>query len=394
MQRLIIAILAGIFLVACNNKGGSKYFEVSGTIANSNAKYIYLEKVSANSMRPALEDSAKLEAGGKFVLIAQPGEAAVYNLRLDQNMYPVASVINDTDKVKLTIQLNKDNQQFADKYEVVGSPASQEMKTFMYEFGNGLQSIYGYSRQADSLQKAGASDSILFPLLTKNRELAENVKQLTLTSLAKVSNPALAMFELGYYQSTANGSGFGLEPFSNEQVSELVSSAAKKFPGHSAIVDIKKSLEDEAKRTAEASWLGKEAPDFELPDVNGTPVKLSSFRGKYVLVDFWASWCGPCRAENPAVVKAFDKYKGKNFTVFGVSLDRPGQKENWLKAIKDDKLNWTHVSDLQYWQSPVVALYRFDGIPFNVLLDPQGKVIGQGLRADQLFKTLEETLGR
>jgi peroxiredoxin len=394
MQRLIIAILAGVSLVSCENKTGSKYFEVSGIIANTNAKYIYLERVSASYMRPALEDSAKLEPGGRFVLTAKPGESAVFNLRLDQSMYPVASVINDTDKVKLTIQLNKENQQFADKYEVEGSPASQEMKEFMYKFGNGLQSIYAYSRQADSLQKGGAPDSVLFPILTKNRELAEEVKQLTLTSLEKVSNPALAMFELGYYQSTANGSGFGLEPLSNETVAQLVATAAKKFPGHTAIADIKKTLEEEAKKAAETSWLNKEAPDFEMPDVNGTPVKLSSFRGKYVLVDFWASWCNPCRAENPNVVKAFDKYKGKNFTVLGVSLDRPGQKENWLKAIKDDKLNWTQVSDLQYWNSAVVGLYHLDGIPFNVLVDPQGKVIAEGLRGAQLLTKLEETLGR
>jgi thiol-disulfide isomerase/thioredoxin len=111
-----------------------------------------------------------------------------------------------------------------------------------------------------------------------------------------------------------------------------------------------------------------------------------------VLVDFWASWCGPCRQENPNVVSAYQQFKDKNFTVLGVSLDRPGQKDKWLKAIKDDKLAWTHISDLQFWNSPVVALYGFDGIPFNVLVDPDGKVIGEGLRGEALRTKLSEVL--
>ncbi|RYZ33484.1 MAG: TlpA family protein disulfide reductase [Sphingobacteriales bacterium] len=200
------------------------------------------------------------------------------------------------------------------------------------------------------------------------------------------------MFELGYYQSTANGSGFGLEPLSNEQVNELVANTAKKFPDHRAVADIKKGLEDDAQRTMASSWVGKDAPDFSMPDVNGSEVKLSSLRGKYVLVDFWASWCQPCREENPNVVRAFEKFKGKNFTILGVSLDRPGQKANWLKAIKDDKLNWPQVSDLQYWNSVVVNLYHLDGIPFNVLVDPQGKIIGEGLRGVALENKLAEVL--
>jgi peroxiredoxin len=142
----------------------------------------------------------------------------------------------------------------------------------------------------------------------------------------------------------------------------------------------------------EAKWVGKPAPDFSLPDVNGKEVKLSSFKGKYVLVDFWASWCGPCRAENPNVVNAYSKFRDKNFTVLGVSLDRPGEKNEWLKAIKADHLTWTHVSDLKYWGSSVIPLYGFDGIPYNVLVDTAGVVIAESLRGPALEAKLGEVL--
>ncbi|MBK0381269.1 TlpA disulfide reductase family protein [Mucilaginibacter segetis] len=153
----------------------------------------------------------------------------------------------------------------------------------------------------------------------------------------------------------------------------------------------------ELKRSIEAlkvTAIGAMAPDFTQNDANGVPVRLSSFRGKYVLIDFWASWCGPCRQENPNVVRTYNKYKSKNFTVLGVSLDKADGKNAWLAAIKNDGLTWTQVSDLNYWNNMVAKLYGVQSIPQNFLIDPQGKIVAKGLRGDDLDNKLEELLGK
>lgn len=140
------------------------------------------------------------------------------------------------------------------------------------------------------------------------------------------------------------------------------------------------------------TMIGAVAPDFTQNDTEGNPVKLSSFRGKYVLVDFWASWCGPCRAENPNVVNAFNQYKDKGFTVLGVSLDDEKGKQKWLDAIKKDGLTWTHVSDLKYWNNEVSKAYGIRSIPQNVLIDPNGVIVGKNLRGKALLDKLAEIL--
>ena len=137
--------------------------------------------------------------------------------------------------------------------------------------------------------------------------------------------------------------------------------------------------------------VGVEAPEIALMEPNGGDLKLSDLRGQVILIDFWGSWCGPCRRENPNVKKVYDKYHGKGFEILGVSLDK--DKAAWLEAIGQDQLNWRHVSDLKYWQSEVVATYKITGIPMTVLVDKEGKIIAKNLRGEALENKLAQIFG-
>jgi peroxiredoxin len=208
-----------------------------------------------------------------------------------------------------------------------------------------------------------------------------------------------------YKQYQQNSRNFNIEEFIKKQPSSIVSAfvlyryfspnlSAEEVVKYTDLLDKSlaktqyvKLLRDlpAALRTTE---IGQQAPDFTLPDPSGKPVKLSDNFGKYLLVDFWAAWCGPCRRENPNVVRLHNKYKEKGFGVFGVSLD--SKKEAWVKAIAKDELNWPQVSDLAFWDSAPAKLYGIRGIPGNVLLDPSGKIIARNLRGEELEKKLAE----
>jgi peroxiredoxin len=177
--------------------------------------------------------------------------------------------------------------------------------------------------------------------------------------------------------------GISPDPFQVEPVYNELSDSLKATP---AVLAYHKRLQD-LKKIA----IGQTAPDFTQADTAGKKVSLHDFRGQYVLLDFWASWCHPCRKENPTVVKAFHRYKDKGFTVISVSLDAPGARDKWLKAIHDDGLEgWTHLSDLSFWGNEVARLYCIQSIPQNFLLDKDGKIIAKNLRGDELLTQLDK----
>jgi peroxiredoxin len=384
-MRLVISVVAGLlFFDSCKNEE-EKFFTVTGTVKNRPARMIYLEETPAGALQSIVWDSAAVSSDGKFSLRTKAKDESIYNLRADQDMYPYVSLINDAEKINVDADF-KNEKEF---YTVQGSASSQTIKEFLTKSGELMQGIFSGGKEIDNLKKAGKSENELAALKQRQQQGVQQLKSYAQQTISDAKNPTLAMFLLTTYQGAASNQGYGLEPFSNESLGTIINQLSGKFPSHAGINSIKTSLQAVAANTG-GGWVGKQAPEIKLPDTEGKEVSLSSLRGKYVLVDFWASWCRPCRDENPNVVEAYNKFRNKNFTVLGVSLDL--NKQSWMRAIVNDGLNWTHISDLKQWSSEVVPLYGIQGIPFNVLVSPDGKVIAENLRGRQLHHQLQVSL--
>lgn len=374
----LTTLLLCVFMAACSQKKDG-HFVVTGKIKNIADQHVYLEQLYFGDKEPEVLDTAEMK-NGSFTLKGMGTEETLFRVRFEKesNNY---LIINDQAEINLEADA-KDNSINSQK---VNSPANKGLKDLIMGMITRGEAMDNAAAVTDSLQTAG-NDSLFTIEKNKLTLMSDDFQSYLKKYIDSSNDPVLTIFAIGN-DRTADAT----------VINERVKNLKKRFPTHTGIADMivqyNKYLAEQNKPKAQTQTptrpeVGAMAPDFTLTDVDGKPFSLSQMKGQYVLVDFWASWCGPCRGENPNVVAAYNKYKNKNFTVLGVSLDEV--KDKWLKAIKDDNLTWKHVSDLKGWYSSVVPLYGFDGIPYNVLIDPQGKIIATELRES----ALDEFLGK
>jgi peroxiredoxin len=374
MKNIFLTLAAGMVLAACSSKGDAYggTVNISGQVAGIQDGYLELYIPSRETNKP---DSIKINKGSfKYSVKVKEPELMVLRLAGGDMQQPQQgnqlSFWADAGDVKIT--LNKDSVWTSDVQAGATQKLFKQLEKDLTGIGKKMEAIYPDYMAAQRAQNMEAIQAIEAKLISIQNEMKEKALAFSRANSNSVLAPYLGLMFLNepgneltmrnLYDSLTPGIQ---QSFFGKKLSELVTAAS-------------------------STAIGAAAPDFQMNDVNGKPVSLSSFKGQYVLVDFWASWCGPCRQENPNLVKAYNTFKDKGFTILGVSLDK--DKKAWVKAIAEDKLSWTHVSDLQFWNNAAARLYRVQAIPANFLLDKEGKIIAKNLRGKDLELELAKVL--
>lgn len=352
-------------------------FTITGSIKNHSNSSVQLEAMSPNGMISVAD--AKTDASGAFELKGNIPAFGLYQLKLgesDENIIPLTMVPNDNLTIKASVET------FTTTPQLSGTKWSRVMSDYM--------KIYSdfHTAQTELIENNSGQSNL--EINKQYKLLKAPVDSFAIAEmLADPANP----FNIVLSSSATPTMGLNDWDPENLKVLNKVHDAYMKNYPNSAITTSLSSqiyqIETNYKQHVANTSGRLPAPEIALNNPDGVELKLSSLKGKYVLVDFWASWCGPCRRENPNVVRLYNKYKNKGFTVFSVSLD--DNAEAWKAAIKKDGLAWpNHVSDLLKWNSPLPQLYGFSGIPHTVLLNTEGNVIGVGLRGESLEQKLNE----
>lgn len=372
LKHIAIA-LPIIMLAACSNTNPQKgNTEIKGKLNNAHGETVYLEQMTAKGLVPL--DTTALNDKGEFEMTANIKEPGFYRLKISDRSFATL-ILNGNEKIQLSGETNDlGNTYYAD--------GSADTKLFL-EITHASTKNY---RQRDSIQAVFQSFMNTAPKDQAAVEAMNKKLEGEYNNIVASHNQFLQSFietNIGSFASLAAIQQLPIEDFLPISI-KLDESLLKKFPNS----DYVKLFHEEVAAKKSLS-IGSVAPDISMKTPDDKMLTLSSLKGKVVLIDFWASWCGPCRAENPNVVKAYAKYQPKGFDIFSVSLDSDAQK--WKIAIQKDNLSWkNHVCDFKGWQSSVVSQYSFKGIPYNVLIDKEGKIIAKNLRGEDLEKKLAE----
>jgi len=356
MKRLLILVIFSPFLVAAQ-KQLVLTANVTGLKEGSGVSLIDINNPTDTLAKGVVRN-------GTFTIKKSLKETTLTSLNFDNGKR--TSLFLDNSPVKLSGNAN-DVKSIVAK----GSPTQEAFDAFQKKFNPLFESLGKLNQQL----QFGRSDS----LIVAQNNLRNRVQTEIDAFIKKYRSSAVSSFLLAITYELVDDI-----LRTEKRFNSLTGSAKQNLYG--------KYMGDVISETKMFA-VGSHAIDFTQTDTLGNPVSLSSFRGKYVLVDFWASWCGPCRQENPNVVQNFNRFKNKKFTVLGVSLDRPGQKQKWLDAIHADGLAWTHVSDLNFWSNAVAVQYKIQSIPQNFLIGPDGKIVAKNLRGPALESKLCELLG-
>lgn len=372
MKRILVCASALFLLFACGGNKKKGDFELKGTLSNAlGGETIYFEELSPTGKLTI--DSTTLDKNGNFSFNTAGPSAGFYRVKVNEANFAML-ILDSTQKITLTGDL----KDLGNSYKTEGSP---DTKVFLQlnDLGKVVQA------RADSFQQVFQT---LLATSKKDSATIDSInKAIETPYMAMIANHQKRVAEVVDKNSNSLAALVGIQQLTPDSYMDLYKKVyndlAKKYPGSKYLANLKKNVDSYSRVAA-----GGDAADFTLASKDGKMISLSSLRGKIVLIDFWASWCGPCRKENPNVVKVYQKYHPKGFEILAVSLD--DKKEKWLEAIEKDGLPWYHVSDLKGWGSEVAGLYGVDAIPYTVLVDKEGKIIAKGLRGKGLEEKLEE----
>ena len=384
---MIRKITALAFLAILFAGCGEKKFTIDGKLDNpGQGTYVYLDRLGGMNLQPY--DSVLIDETGVFEFEGEIENPEFFLIRISESNF-LTTLLEPGEKLKLTA--NADSLGFT--AEVTGSPGTAKMLEYDLRLQQAMQELQELGQIYEENIDSPNLEEVINDLDARAQEILNNMNEYTrnfiddnigsmvsLIALYKQITPQVYILniekDLDYYKRV-DSSLYALYPES-EPVKTL----------HTQMETLMANMDAEAAKSA-STGIGAVAPEIALPNPEGDTIRLSSTRGEYVLLDFWAAWCAPCRTENPKLVEAYEKYSDEGFEIYQVSLDQT--REAWLDGISEDKIgDWIHVSDLKYWSSAVVPLYGINSIPANYLLDADGRIIATNLRGEALTQKLAE----